>query len=292
MKKFKRIMVGLDLSQMDDVLIERVAAFAKYFLPSKVYFTHIGKDYTIPQSVRDSFPTLNEPMDEKVKNDLQIKVSKACGDQKLYDVEVEVLEGKTEKTMLHHLAVKNIDLLVLGRKDYENGSGILPQRLLRNCGCSVLFVGSNSSEKFKKILVPTDFSDQSIEAIHNARFLEEMNVEPTEIILHHVFELPRMGGQIQYSHKKILPMVTETIHEEFDLFLKRFNLDDSRLTRDIIYDENFSGASITLSRAKKMDADIIVMSSQGKSGLKRMILGSYAEKVVKGFNEGNLLIIK
>jgi nucleotide-binding universal stress UspA family protein len=132
---------------------------------------------------------------------------------------------------------------------------------------------------FKKILVPTDFSKHSDEAVRTAADLSRRY--EASVTLAYIFEpvtyaLPE--GHIMQS-----PPQLEEIHAVFEQRLVRakteaeatgaLNVDAKLLTGPV--------ATEITDFAEQGHFDLIVMGTHGRTGLRHLVLGSVAEKVVR-----------
>lgn len=129
----------------------------------------------------------------------------------------------------------------------------------------------------KKVLVPTDFSDASVDAMHTALAMVEYghNVH----VLHVVEPIPADLTAGELSHDSELPDSDKTLRivrqERLDAFLtdREFNgLSSAIRTGD-------PALSIT-HYAKENDIDLIVMAAHGYERGERISMGSVTERVL------------
>ncbi len=132
----------------------------------------------------------------------------------------------------------------------------------------------------KRILVPIDFSKEAECAAKIAANIAKKT--GSEIYLLHMLELPvntidpaemssiRSEPQIIYFMKKA--------HEKFDKFKKLPFLKGIKTIESVQFHHAFAGI---ISESEKNKIDLIVMGSQGASGLQEMFIGSNTEKVVR-----------
>ncbi len=141
----------------------------------------------------------------------------------------------------------------------------------------------------KKILVPTDFSEQADYALETATQLARKY--DSEIYLLHLLELPEQFIDPASSGNNQVP---ETIffmkkaHEKFEEVKQREILKGIPVYEAVIFKETFKGI---LEVGKKNDCDLIVMGSHGASGFQEVFIGSNTEKVVRN-SEIPVLVIK
>ena len=127
----------------------------------------------------------------------------------------------------------------------------------------------------KPIIVPWDYSDMSKNALAKA------------------FELAESGEQIEVIHVTPYPSAVDVeptvIWGSYSEEVIRENLTNS--FRDDIPEDKYPGIVFSAlfgdpgtkisDRAKAVDAGLIVISSHGRKGLKRLLLGSVAERVIR-----------
>jgi nucleotide-binding universal stress UspA family protein len=134
----------------------------------------------------------------------------------------------------------------------------------------------------KNILVPTDFSEHSDRALQTALDLAAKYI--SRIFLLHV-----IGGTFQQTvaDYHIDQRTLERILNESILFSDeklRETIDKFPKTREIkVIPEVCKGfpQEEILTRAAERGVDLIVIASHGKTGLKKYVIGSVAEKIMK-----------
>ena len=135
--------------------------------------------------------------------------------------------------------------------------------------------------KLKNILVPIDFSDHSRKALQYALpFAEKYGAK---IILLHVVE-PRVYPENYFD--VIIPAEMEQVNMELAATARkqlgewRRQEIDPKIAADSIVRIGKPYAEI-INTAKELDIDLIVIATHGYTGLKHVVLGSTAERVVR-----------
>jgi nucleotide-binding universal stress UspA family protein len=136
------------------------------------------------------------------------------------------------------------------------------------------------SPEAKTFLVPTDFSSSAREAAEEALMLAERF--HGRVVFFHVLDLHPSYTTV-YAHElgvsvPILPPSPEEIEPEWEAFLSGLSLDKVEWEKSA---EEGQAAVAIVDQAKHVKADMIVMSTHGRSALRHMLLGSVAEKVVR-----------
>ncbi len=143
--------------------------------------------------------------------------------------------------------------------------------------------------RYKRILVPLDGSGWSQRALPHAVDIARAN--GSEIILLHVFRPPAADyadtiilagqeGQIQQLREALEQKLASIANE-----LKNENI--PVLTQVI---EGLGVAGAICDYVKEEKIDLVVMSTHGRTGLARFLLGSVAHKVMEGIEVPVLLI--
>jgi nucleotide-binding universal stress UspA family protein len=141
----------------------------------------------------------------------------------------------------------------------------------------------------KNILVPTDFSSQAENALKVAAQLAKNH--GCDIYLLHMLELPlhKVDAISSYNDLPEAMYFMKLAHKQFEELMTKDYLEDIKLHEAIEFKEVFKGV---FHACQKFEIDLIVMGSHGASGLKEMIIGSNAEKVVRTSNTPVLIIKK
>lgn len=135
---------------------------------------------------------------------------------------------------------------------------------------------------FKKILCPTDFSEYSEKALSYAKVLAK-TFNAKIYIMHIIFEPAEFTGFYvpHISFDKIKTEIKSAAQKLMDDFVNK-NLKDFSDYEVIV--KIGDPATEIVNFADEKEIDLIVIGSQGKKGLEKMVFGSTAEKVVKKSN--------
>lgn len=130
-----------------------------------------------------------------------------------------------------------------------------------------------------KILVPVDFSQKSEYAVKLAAKMGKKT--NCEVYLLHLVELPSgivdMGAGSNFSIPESM-MYLRKVKEKLLSLKEKFFTEDCVVKHAIRFQDPYEGIK---SYSEKIDADLIIMGSQGLSDFEEMIIGSNTEKVVR-----------
>ncbi|MEM6720251.1 MAG: universal stress protein [Bacteroidota bacterium] len=139
----------------------------------------------------------------------------------------------------------------------------------------------------KKILLPTDFSEQAEYALKVAASLAKQN--DATIYLMHMLEMPShlLSGDTNLDVPEQL-LFMKIAHERFEKTMDQDFMKDVNVEITVETHKAFDGITQAIHRH---EIDLVVMGSSGASGLKEMFIGSNTEKVVRTA-DAPVLVIK
>lgn len=132
------------------------------------------------------------------------------------------------------------------------------------------------------ILVPTDFSDASKLAVNAAAVLaEQIGAKVTLVHVHDPEALrpPATLGWSPAQQKDLDAEVEEAVAHGLDEFRKGSLAKVKDLDSAVLHDS--SPPHAICKYAEKVGADLIVIATHGRTGLKHLLIGSVAERVVR-----------
>lgn len=140
----------------------------------------------------------------------------------------------------------------------------------------------------RKILVPTDFSDQAENALKVAAQLARKH--NCEIYLLHILEIPlhKVDPLNSYNDLPEAVFFMKLAHKKFESLTEKAYLKDIVTHETVDFHEIFKGI---FHICKKHEIDLVIMGSNGSNGLTEMLIGSNTEKVVRT-SETPVLVVK
>lgn len=285
-------MVGLDFSDMDGKVIEYTKMISEFFKPEAIYFVHAEQDLDLDAELLEEL-NLNAtvPADEQLDKKLEVLVGEYFQSTPSTEIHCQVVEGSPFKEMLHWSHIKHVDLLIVGKKNRENGKGVLPQKLARKIDSSVLFVPeSYDVKKVEGILVPIDFSKNSLRALEtvDALFADHGNMK---ITCGNCFSLPMGWHKTGKSSEEFMAIMKSHAEKKYNKFMAKLELSTQC---DVIYshDPNQEPSDEINEMAHRVNADLIVIGARGKTDAATIILGSTTEKLLAEDKDIPMLVVK
>src|SRR6476646_7297852 len=204
---------------------------------------------------------------------------------------IRAIKGRPFEEICRLAQEIDIDLIVVATRGNTGLKHLLlgstAERVVRYSPCPVLVVrGSDSRKKpvpklatFQKILVPVDFSDCSMKGLEYAK--ELAREFRAKLILLHSIALQYYVASDEYARYD-LPLLLEQIDEAA-----------KQQMRDLVQQTTWNGIEVETSieighagqqicaKASDRKADLIAISTHGRTGFEHVLLGSTAEYVAR-----------
>jgi nucleotide-binding universal stress UspA family protein len=219
---------------------------------------------------------------KKTDEESQIRLSAMAQSVKSSGVEAsfEVRFGEIDQEIVNGIDEQGADLIVAGthgRRGFQHWlMGSVCERLLRRVSIPILTVANAKKtevEKIKRILVATDLSDSSSEVAAWASSIAEKY--GSNIMLLHVTDFV-MGGVPHLYRDAVLQGINAEMKQLLPVPTENLNIDtETRVEFGIPF-------RVVLAVAEQEKIDLIVLGTHGKSALERTLLGSTAERIVRG----------
>jgi nucleotide-binding universal stress UspA family protein len=192
----------------------------------------------------------------------------------------KLLHGTPWREIVSLLEKEHFDLCVIGSRGRTGIERVLlgsvAEKVVRHAPCSVMAVradGEDDVKPFMHALVPTDFSDSAKHALACAATIVP---EKGLITLLHVLEVPAsLSGIVPDEIGRDLDRkVTQSLKKELERV-------EPAARSETIHRVGYPGAETLAAIDHDKTIDLVVIGANGRSGIKRAIVGTVAEKTVR-----------
>jgi len=289
MEKQNTALIGLDLSKMDQVILDNIQKVIQLLDLNKIYFMHIAENLALPEDIASTYPNLLAPVDESIEQEIQNKIKELEIPENV-EIEVTAEEGNPTEKLLRWSKIKNVDFIIMGRKTELEGSGALAKRIAQKAPTSVLFITEDiTANKFQKFIVPIDFSRHTEMVLEKVeKFIE--GKENAKIRYVHIYQVPIGYHKTGKSYEEFANIMLENAKKEFDKLVHKHKIEKHPC--DFILKGNKNNADHILEAAINHSSDMLVIGSRGRSNSAAILLGSVAEKLVQINHKIPMLVVK
>lgn len=145
---------------------------------------------------------------------------------------------------------------------------------------SILHLEEVNNKSMKKILVPVDFSEQSMNAF---RFALDLAARAGGGIgLLHVVPLPVLKSPLidmKDFKKTLIEELEQAAHLQFLKMMHEYNSENITVETEVIIANDLHKTIIDY--AKRENFDLLIMGTKGAKGIREWMVGSNAEKIVR-----------
>jgi len=279
---FENIMVPLDGSLLAERALSPAANIAEA-MQAKLTLLRV-----VPQfALLAADPTLYEEMNRMGEDESLSYLRSKAGELDLaIQVEVAGESGQPADVIIRYAETHGIDLIMMsshGRSGLNRWIyGSVAERILRRAPCTTAIINARvaeSSGEQKKILIPLDGSELAERALKTGRMLAkaidaDLYLLRVTASAHQILETVSM--------KPVFEGIEEQEFREAEAYLqeKKSETPDFHTVIDVETEKGTVAENI-VDYAAEHEIGMIVMSSHGRTGLKRWVYGSVAEKVLR-----------
>ncbi len=285
----QHILVPSDFSNSAKHALAHAFAIARLF-NARITLLHVITVFNDdPYNPEQSFPDLQEyyqQVEQRAKSQFKATLPKEA---ETVHVDTVVQRGFSPyEEILSYAANNGVDLIAMGthgRKPLAHFFlGSVAEKVVHRAECPVLTVRISEDQEivdipsYKRILVPTDFSEQSTKALKLAVHLLP---EACEIDLMHVVEDPIQPTDFITegdTFLNIMPQIKDRSQEILQHLAEKF-VPKSLQTHLMVKEGRI--APTILDYAEDNSVDAIVMGTHGTNALSQFFIGSQANRVIR-----------
>ncbi len=200
------------------------------------------------------------------------------------DCSTSILEGEDSYNYISEEAAKNkISMIIMGRRGRTGLKrlvmGSTAARVIGHAPCNVLVVPKAAVVEFKSIVIATDGSPYSTTAASEAIGIAKKNNSKLTVISVVPAELATpMDVDFAATGRELLGEKEMQAAEKNAKAVKEAALKEGVAVQAFVM--TGKPADAIIETAKEKSADLIIVGSHGRTGIKRLLMGSVAERVI------------
>lgn len=282
MKKFHRILVGLDLSPQSGNALREAARLAAFDESTLIAF------HVIEQPLADAIGQSLKLDGPGVLNHVRKSVEHFIADSgaSTANLRCELAIGHAFPQIVKACEAHKADLLVMGSRGSLHGPGsigTIAAKCLRKAPPDVLVVKEDITGPHRHIIACVDLSETSAKALQLARRIAEQDgadldclyIDQTALALAadyggYLPALPAMDGSNADIWQKDLDAFVEPLLRDSEI----------RRRRNVVL-ERMNIREAIIEQINATHATLVTLGTRGKTDLRTLIMGTTAEKIVK-----------
>ncbi len=284
MKSIAKILIALDLTSTDNDLIRYASFLSRTLQPEKIYFVHNIKKYEISELFQEHLKELD--LENLISDELDEKVSTHFESDTPF--EVLISEDPYTESLINYVVHKySIDLVVVGNKSKNKGTGIVSEKLMRLLKCDILSVPSEAAPSLRNIWAGTDFSKESAKVFQLTSMLA--TITKAKVTAVNIFNVP-----VQFTpylnKEEMIPKIEKHTQEKFEKFISKNKISGCDLK--VIRGRDVSIAERLIMETKKQGADLLVVADKGGNVFSSLLVGSVTDELFNNRLQSPLWVVK
>ena len=276
MIRFRKILCPLDFFKASSRAFDYALRIAANY-DARVHVLHViapvlSSVYGAPFGVEDLTASLEKESKRLLQKYKERAVKANIG------LTTEVRMGDIDLGILHSIEAQKADLLVMGthgRRGFERLIlGSVTERMIRHCPVPLLTIGEAkraSAPKIRRILVTTDFSAGTAEAVAHALSIGQRN--RGKVTLLHVLHDDAADAAGKYRDQLV-----RGIELQLHKFIPERAFEECEIETRL---EAGSPSTVIPKIVKSGSYDLLVMNIHGKRLIDRALVGSTAERTLR-----------
>ncbi len=282
MKVLKTILAAVDFTPSCQNAVREAVRRASLD-QAKLVVVHVMDEFLVHELKR-ALSTDQASIRAEWEEKLKAFVSEAAPAAGVVETEVRIGHAFTELVMA--CQVHEADLLVMGVKgsrDEPHRVGVIAAKCVRKAPVDVLLVREDARSPFRHLVACEDFSENSAKAIQAAVHLARQDGAVLDCL--HVYQ-SALALSLDYGGLAA-PMPLEIDPETLNVWKKELQqrvdslqaeFPDVKINGEVKERVNIRDA--ILEHVTEIQADLVVLGTRGKNGLRELLIGTTAEKIV------------
>ncbi|MCE9518072.1 MAG: universal stress protein [Verrucomicrobia bacterium] len=282
MKKFHRILVGLDLSPQSRNALREAARLAAFDESTLIAYHVIEQE--LADAIGQSLKLDGAGVIAHIGKSVEHFITDSGVD--VANLKCEIAVGHAFVELLKACEVHEIDLLVLGSRGSQHGPGsigTIAAKCIRKAPLDVLVVKEDITGPHQHIIACVDLSETSAKALQLARRIAEQDGAALDCLY-----IDQSALALAADYGGYLPALPSggvsnaaLWQKELDTFVEPLLRNSSIERRRNIVMERMSIREAIMEHTNETKATLVTLGTRGKTDLRSLIMGTTAEKIVQ-----------
>ncbi len=287
--KYDHILVGLDLTDLDQSLIQYAVFFLKLFNIKKLTFLHVVQAYDLPKEQKKDYGALDTSLREHIHKKLEQYIRNDDIQNLDINLEIKIEEQDASDVIIDYTRENNADLVILGKKAEEERKEVYAKRVIALAESDMLLVPARAIEEIHRILVAIDFSKPSVKAFRLATNMA--NDRNIEVHCQYVYTYPKNYFPITPKQNMLRFVASRGVRRA-----KKFFKEHKQGRPEVTFhpepgEYNYQGEKV-FEKANEVDAQLVIVGGRGRTSDPTTLLGNIADQLRKYESGIPVLVVK
>ena len=294
--KVHQAILALELGKIDEDLLQYFNSLCQQLAVHRAYCIHVVPEIAHLMDIfqKEAHQIIGGySFDERVLLALEEEVRNTINCEGL-QLSYEIKEGKPMLEIIKAAQERTADLIMIGQRNDTDEHGIFANKLVRHSECNAWVVPQGAACRFDNLLVPIDFSPNSVRAFQTALGIKKQIGEKCNIHCLHIYSLPNLSSfKLNRPWVQFKNIVESNINESFEAFVQTHSQGDTDGIHTYLVEKDLPGTARYIRQfTEDHPTDLLIMGAKGHSKIERLLLGSTTEKLLQINKAVPCLVVK
>lgn len=275
MQRFKNLLTNLSLKDEETAVLKWTGVVAKMAESEQLTALNTWNPVDIPTELRERYPWLLEPGKEPLEARMDELLTEHLDLPAGLKINKVVTQGSALGEVLRLAESGEADLVVCGRSAEDI---YLSEKLARKAPCSVLSVPPDASADIKRVLVATDYSNFSDQALDVG--IAFAQASGASLTLMHAFSIPWGEAKATTARPEIISEFEQLHGARLRQMVSRADSRGVEINFHVV--ESSSAPAAINAVVESGSHDLVVVGCRGRHAIYATLLGSTAEAILHG----------
>src|SRR6056297_168174 len=287
--EINKVLVCLDLTEIDEHLIQYASFISQTLNVDKVTFIHIIQAYDLPDRSGKELPQIETSLNKNIKEEIgEISNSKFQKETKI-DVITKIEDEDAANIIIDFVKKEEFDLVLIGQKFGQDREGRYGQKIAASIDTDIMFVPQGAPLSFENILCAIDLSKESEKAFALAKNFTIKTGK--KLSCYYIFDTSK--SYFPASTLESYSALGNKAQKKFKKFLKKRDIKEKEVNFYFTVEaEAENQAKKVYEKAKTLNASMIVIGAKGNTNKVTSLLGNITENFRQIEKEIPVLIIQ
>ena len=287
--EINKVLVCLDLTKIDEHLIQYASFISQTLNVDKVTFIHIIQAYDLPDRSGKELPQIETSLNKNIKEEIgEISNSKFQKETKI-DVITKIEDEDAANIIIDFVKKEEFDLVLIGQKFGQDREGRYGQKIAASIDTDIMFVPQGAPLSFENIFCAIDLSKDSEKAFALANNFARKTGK--RLSCYYIFDTSE--SYFPASTLQSYSALENKAQKKFKKFLKKRDIKEKEVNFYFTVEaEAENQAKKVYEKAKTLNASMIVIGAKGNTNKVTSLLGNITENFRQIEKEIPVLIIQ
>lgn len=288
-KELNTLLVCLDLTEIDQHLIQYASFLSEALQTERVIFLHVIQAYDLPDKKGKKHPDLESTLSQTIRKEITSAVSERFRKGTKTEVITRIEDEDASEVVIDFTRKEEVDLTLIGHKFGEDRAGRYGQKIATQVQSDLMFVPESPEFSVEKILCAIDFSRESERAFRRA--LDIQRLTGAGFTCYYIYDTSK--SYFPATTLRSSSTLEKNMQKKFRKFLRKFDLTPDQVSCQFELNDQIQGHAERITRqAEEEESNLLIIGTRGQTSRVTSLLGNVTENIRRMDMEMPVMIMK